>query len=227
MTTLETILDQLKALGNPANLEGMARYGIRTDRSFGVKMGDVKALVKAHRKDHPLALALWDSGYREARLLAAHIADPRKVTPRLMETWVRQFDSWDVCDTTTNRLFRRTPFAFDKALAWSRSDELFTKRAGYALMAGLALKTNRLGDDAYEPFLDRIKAAATDDRNLIKKAVNWALRQIGKRNAALNLRAVTVAEELLAQGNSTARWIANDALKELQSEAVQKRLSRI
>ncbi len=224
MTTAKDILNQLKALGSEDNLQGMARYGILTDRAFGVKMGDVKALVKVHKGDHPLALELWATGWREARLLAAYIADPAQMTPELMEAWARSFDSWDVCDTTCGQLFAHTPHAYDKALDWSLTTRLFTKRAGFAIMAALALKASKLEDEEYEWFFNRILGAGVDDRDLVKKAVNWALRQIGKRNAALNARAIEVAEELLATHHAAARWIATDALKELRSEKVQERL---
>ncbi|UCD36821.1 MAG: DNA alkylation repair protein [Fidelibacterota bacterium] len=225
MTTASEIIAILKARGNKANLEGMARYGIRTDNSFGVKAADIKDLARQHKRNHTLAVDLWASGYREARILAAYIADPKAVTPELMDAWVAEFDSWDICDTTTCQLFRYHPLAYDKAMQWSRSDVLFTRRAGFALMAGLALKSSKLDDHDYEPFLQCIRDTATDDRNMVKKAVNWALRQIGKRNAALNARAITVAREIQALENPTARWIANDALRELQSSAVQERLA--
>ncbi|MCH8025082.1 MAG: DNA alkylation repair protein [Candidatus Marinimicrobia bacterium] len=224
--TAQQIISRLRSLGSPDNLAGMARYGISTDRAFGVKMGEVQALARQNRGDHKLALELWDSGYREARLLAANIADPGQVTPQLMDAWVTDFDSWDVCDTTCGKLFKKTPWAYDKARQWAQSEREFTRRAGFALMAYLALNSSKLNDDKYEPFLELIASAATDQRNLVKKAVNWALRQIGKRNQALNRRAIAVAEGLLAAGEKTARWIANDALRELGSERVQERLRR-
>ncbi len=222
----QQIISHLRELGSESNLTGMARYGICTDRAFGVKMGDVQALARQHRGDHNLALELWDSGCREARLLAANIADPKQVTAELMEAWVADFDSWDVCDTTCGKLFKKTPLAYDKARQWASSEREFTRRAGFALMAYLGLKSSKLSDDKYEPLLELITATATDRRNLVKKAVNWALRQIGKRNPALNERAIAVAEDLLASGDRTARWIANDALRELRSGKVQERLRR-
>jgi 3-methyladenine DNA glycosylase AlkD len=224
MTAAADIIKQLQALGSEENLQGMARYGIATEKAFGVKAADIKDLVRRHKGDHALALELWAAGWREARILAAYIADPKAFTPQLMDAWVAEFDSWDVCDTTANQLFRRSPHAYEKALTWSHSEELFIRRAGFALMAGLALKTSKLNNDEYEPFFQRILAASTDSRNMVKKAVNWALRQIGKRNATLNARAIAIAEELLATGDPTARWIAADALRELRSEAVQARL---
>ncbi len=224
--TADKIIDELRSLGSADNISGMARFGINTDRAFGVKMGNVQALAGQHRGDHKLALELWDSGYREARLLAANIADPKQVTPELMDAWVTDFDSWDVCDTTCGKLFKKTPWAYDKARQWARSEREFNRRAGFALMAYLALKSSRLSDSEYEPFLDLIATTATDERNLVKKAVNWALRQIGKRNPALNQRAIAVAKGLLATGDKTARWIANDAIRELRSEQVQERLWR-
>ena len=224
MTRVDDVLGELKARGDPGVLGEMARYGINTEKAFGTSMGTVKELVKAHKRDHQLALDLWDTGWREARLLAGQIADPQQVTPELMDTWVAQFDSWDVCDSTCGQLFRRTPYAYDKALEWSRSQEEFTRRAGFVLMAVQGLKSSKLKTQEYEPFFERIHQCATDERNMVKKAVNWALRQIGKRNAVLNARAIAVAEEILASGDPTARWIASDALRELRSEQVQERL---
>jgi 3-methyladenine DNA glycosylase AlkD len=227
MTTSAAIIARLQSLGNPRNLEGMARYGIRTDRSFGVKGTDLKSLARQYQGRHDLVLDLWQSGWREARILAAYIGDAKQLTPERMDAWVKDFDSWDVCDTTTNQLFRYSPYAYDKALEWSRAEDEFTRRAGFALMAGLALKSSRLTNEQYEPFLERIRATAIDDRNMVKKAVNWALRQIGKRNAALNTQAIAAAEDLLASGDPTARWIAADALRELRSGEVQKRLQTL
>ncbi len=172
MTTPATVLAQLKAMGNPSDLKGMARYGIRTDNAFGVKMPAIKAMVTRHKGDQDLALELWDSGYREARLLAAFIADRKLITEDLMEKWVKDFDSWDVCDTTTMQLFRYSPLALEKALEWSLSDDLFTRRSAFALMASLALKSSNLLNPAFGPFLDRVKACSTDDRNLVKKSVS-------------------------------------------------------
>ncbi len=224
MTSADAIIDELRTLGSAKNLAGMARYGIRTERSFGVKAADLKTLSRRYKRDQALALELWASGYRDARILATYIADPRAFTPELMDAWIADCDSWDVCDGTANQLFRRSPHAAERALAWSREEPEFTRRAGFALMAGLALRSSPLSNDAYEPFFDRIRAAATDDRNMVKKAVNWALRQVGKRNAALNARAISVAEALLALDDPTARWIAGDALRELRGPAVQGRL---
>ncbi len=224
MTIATEIIKQRAALGSPENLAGMARYGINTARSFGVKAADLKALSRPYKGDQALARNLWASGYRDARILATYIADPKAFTPKQMDAWVANFDSWDVCDATANQLFRRSPHALNRALAWSRAEPQFTRRAGFALMAGLALQSSPLPDDAYEPFLERIRAAATDRRNMVNKAVNWALRQIGKRNPALNARAIAVAEDLAAMKDPIARWIAADALKELRSEKVQERL---
>jgi 3-methyladenine DNA glycosylase AlkD len=224
LTTAADIIAQLQSLGDQDNLVGMARYGIRTDRSFGVTGKDLKQLARQYKGQHALALELWDTGWREARILAAYIGDSKALTPELMDAWAKDFDSWDVCDTATNQLFRYNPLAYDKALEWSLSEDTFVRRAGFALMAGLALKSSSLSDERYDPFLDRIRAASTDSRNMVKKAVNWALRQIGKRNTVLNERAIALAEQLLASGDPVARWIASDALRELRSSAVQNRL---
>ncbi|MFC1746728.1 DNA alkylation repair protein [Candidatus Neomarinimicrobiota bacterium] len=226
MKSVDEILKELKARGRPQDLPEMARYGINTDRAFGTTMGTLKDLEKKYKSDHELALALWKCGWREARLLAGLIADPDQVTIGLMDDWAREFDSWDVCDTVTSQLFRYSTHAYDQALVWSSAEETFVKRAGFVLMAGLALKKSKMDNAAYEPFLACIRAAASDERNMVKKAVNWALRQIGKRNTHLNERAIAVAEEILSMDYASARWIARDALRELRNSKVQERLQR-
>jgi 3-methyladenine DNA glycosylase AlkD len=193
----------------------MARFGINVERAIGVSMIDLRALARRIGRDHDLALALWDTQVHEARILATVLADPKAVTPELMETWVAGFDSWDLCDQACGNLFSRTPFGPAKALEWSEREPEFEKRAGFVLMASLALKRIRLEDDAYAPFLAAIERESDDDRNFVRKAVNWALRQIGKRNAALHSQAVATARRIEARDTKAARWIARDALREL------------
>jgi len=201
----------------------MASYGINAKDTLGVSMPKLRALAREAGRDHDLALGLWASGIHEARILASLVDEPRLVDEAQMERWVADFDSWDICDQVCGNLFDKTPFAFDKALAWAARDEEFVKRAGFALMAWLAVHDKLSSDDRFVPFLSAVVRGAVDERNYVKKAVNWALRQIGKRNAALNEAAVAAARKIQRLDSRAARWVAADALKELTGEAVQKR----
>jgi 3-methyladenine DNA glycosylase AlkD len=202
----------------------MARFGIRPRAAvLGVSMVSLRRLGKEIGTDHGLALELWRSGIHEARILATIVDDPARVTESQAERWVRSLDSWDICDQLCSNLLVRTPFAHRAALAWTRRDEEFVKRAGFALMAALAVHDTAAPDRAFERFLPAIRREATDDRNFVKKAVNWALRQIGKRNRRLNEGAIETAERIAAMDSRAARWIAADALRELRGEAVQVR----
>jgi 3-methyladenine DNA glycosylase AlkD len=225
MMDREVVLDELRAQANQANVAGMARFGINADRTLGISIPALRVLAKRVGKNHDLALDLWASGIHEARILASMIDDPGKVTPQQMDAWVVEFDSWDVCDQVCGNLFDRTPYAFDQIVAWSARDEEFVRRAAFALLAALAVHDKRAPDIAFEACFPLIVAAATDERNFVKKAVNWALRQIGKRNGALNARAVEVAHHIQQIDSKAARWIAADALRELTSEKVQQRLA--
>jgi 3-methyladenine DNA glycosylase AlkD len=220
------ILERLQATANPEKVAGMAKYGIQPGQALGISIPKLRKLARETGKDHPLALELWRSGVHEARLLAGFIAVPDQVTEDLMETWVADFDSWDVCDQVCSNLFDRTPFAYEKALAWSSREEEFVKRAGFAMMAALSLHDKKAPDSQFEQFFKPIRRESGDPRNYVKKAVNWALRQIGKRNPRLNRLAIETAREVQAQDTPTARWIAADALRELTSDKVQARLSR-
>lgn len=222
--TAEEVLGRLRGLANPANAEGMARYGISPVGTLGVAMPGVQRIAKEAGRSHELALALWDSGVHEARILAALVDDPRLVTPEQMESWAAGFDSWDIVDQVCIKLFRRTPFAFEKAEQWAGREETFVKRAGFALMATLGVHEKRAPDEAFERFLGLIEREASDERNFVEKAVNWALRQIGKRDERMNGLAVEAARRIAAQGSKAARWIASDALRELTSEKVRQRL---
>jgi 3-methyladenine DNA glycosylase AlkD len=213
-------------MANPADLDGMARFGIQTSNSLGgIAMPRLQKLAKEIGKDHQLAGQLWASGIREARLLACMVADPKATTREQMERWVADFDSWDVCDTCCGYLFDRTSVAYSKALEWSSREEEFVKRAGFALTAFLVVHDKKAPDEKFMQFLPVIKREATDDRNFVKKAVNWALRQIGKRNMRLNLAAIETAQEIREIDSRSARWIAADALRELKGDAVQARLN--
>lgn len=222
--TCNEIIRHLQSLANPKNVAGMARYGINPKGTLGISIPTLRALAKGLGKNHALAQELWDSGIHEARLLAGFVDDPAAVTKTQMERWAKEFDSWDVVDQICSNLFDQTPFAYDKALAWNGRKEEFVKRAGFTLMACLAVHDKAAKDRAFMQFLPIIAREAADERNYVKKAVNWALRQIGKRNVKLNQAAIAAAVKIQKQESRSARWIAADALRELRSEAVRKKL---
>lgn len=215
--TCHEILDYLRSHANPASVAGMARYGINTRNTLGVSIPLLRQLARSHRRQHELALELWATDIHEARLLATLVEDPRQVTPAQMEAWVGELDSWDLCDQLCNNLFRKTTHARAKALAWAKRKPEFIRRAGFVLMATLAVHDKTATDADFEPFFAAIQNAATDERNFVRKAVNWALRQIGKRNGTLRKRAMTVAGEIATRDSKAARWIAADALRELRT----------
>ena len=221
----EKVLAQLRSLANPANVAGMARYGISTAGLLGVSMPQMRKLAKEHRRDHALALGLWDSGVHEARIVAGLVDDPAEVSEAQMERWVRDLDSWDVCDQLMSNLFDKTPVAWARAREWARRDETFVRRAGFVLMATLAVHDKSAPDARFLALLPLVRRGATDERNFVKKAVNWALRQIGKRNLALNAAAVEAARGIAKLDSRSARWVASDALCELTSPAVLGRLA--
>ena len=209
----------------PSRLDGMARYGIRTDRAIGVTIYELRPLARRLGPDHGLALELWDTGIHEARILAGFVDDPALVTKQQMEAWALDFDSWDLCDQVCG-LFEETSFAWSKAHEWSEREEEFVKRAAFAIVAGLAVHAKDAPDRDFERFLSVIRRAATDDRNYVKKAASWALRNVGKRNPRLNAKAIATAERLRSSASRSARWVGSEALRELQSEKVQQRLRR-
>ena len=221
---VEEILARLRSMGSPEAVAGMARFGISSHNTYGVSVYTLRKMAREIGRSHPLAEELWASGVHEARVLASMVDEPQKVTEEQMERWVVDFDSWDVCDQCCSNLFDQTEFAHRKAVDWAAREEEFVKRAGFALMAALAVHDKRAPDEAFLAFLPIIKRESADGRNYVKKAVNWALRQIGKRNAALNIMAVGTAEEIREAGSKPGRWIASDALRELTGEKVQKRL---
>ena len=222
---LNAILNYLKSAANPENVRGMAKFGINPENTFGIPVPVLRGLAKQYRKNHALAQELWSSGYHEACLMAAFVDDPKQVTEAQMESWVRDFNSWDVCDQVCSNLFDRTPWAYQKALEWSRQEEEFVRRAGFVMMACLAVHDKKAPDEKYKQFLPAIVKQAGDERNFVKKAVNWALRQIGKRNNYLHAQALELASDLAKADNKTARWIGKDALRELTSEKVRKKFS--
>lgn len=215
--TCHEILAYLRSHANPSSVAGMARYGINTRNTLGVSIPLLRQLARSHRRQHELALELWATDIHEARLLATLVEDPRQVTPAQMEAWVGELDSWDLCDQLCNNLFRKTTHARANALAWAKRKPEFIRRAGFVLMATLAVHDKTATDADFEPFFAAIQNAATDERNFVRKAVNWALRQIGKRNGSLRKRAMTVAGEIATRDSKAARWIAADALRELRT----------
>jgi 3-methyladenine DNA glycosylase AlkD len=225
MTVQET-LRQLKSHGSARNVEGMRRYGITAKKAFGVPAPVLRELAKRIGKDQELSLQLWKTGVLEARLLAALIGEPERTTRRQMDRWVRDFDSWAVCDTCCGNLFDKTPYAYEQAFAWCKRKEEFVRRAGFVMMAELAVHDKAASDAKFMAMLPKIRAGATDGRNFVKKAVNWALRQIGKRNATLHRVAMQTAVKIARIDMPSARWIAADALRELRSESVRRRLRR-
>jgi len=211
------IIAHLRSLRNPANIEGQRQFGIKPRlEHLGIAMPELRRLARGHRRNHALALELWGSGVHEAQVLAAHVDDPLQVTSGQMEAWVRTFDSWAICDQVCMNLFDRTPHAVAKAASWSTRRSEYVRRAGFALMASLAWHQKDLPDRVFRDFLPMIRREASDDRNFVKKAANWALRQIGKRNPALRRAAIAEARRIRRLGSRSARWIAADALRELE-----------
>lgn len=219
------ILRRLRRLANPTNVAGMARFGINPTHTLGISIPVLRRIAGEIGTDHRLAQALWASGVHEARILAGFIDDPARVTPAQMNRWASAFDSWDVCDQVCSSLFDRTPFAFQKAIEWTRRREEFVRRAGFVLMAALAVHDRQTPDKPFERFLRIIARGSADERNFVKKAVNWALRQIGKRNRRLNRKAIAQARTIQQMPSRAARWIAADAVRELTGDAVRRKLA--
>jgi 3-methyladenine DNA glycosylase AlkD len=221
---ISEILSELKSLSNPEAVAGMARFGINPNNTYGVSIPNLRRMAKEIGKDHLLAQQLWASGIHEARILASMVDKPDMVTEDQMESWVKDFDSWDVCDGCCMNLFEKTESAYRKCVEWSSREEEFVKRAGFVLMARLAVSDKKAEDKQFINFLPIIKREATDNRNFVKKAVNWALRQIGKRNINLNQIAIKTAKDIQKIESKAAKWIAADAIRELESKAVQDKL---
>jgi 3-methyladenine DNA glycosylase AlkD len=226
--TVDEIIKKLESLGTPENVAGMAKFGIVTKKAFGVAAPDLKNLAKEIKKQtknrHELALELWQTEIHDARAIAYLIDDPKQVTAEQMDSWAADFDNWAICDSTCGSLFSYTPLAYDKAFEWSEREEEFVKRAGICLMAWLAVHDKKADDEKIAKFLPILEQKSGDERNFIKKAVNWSLRQIGKRSLFLNKLAIETAERIKLQNTKPARWIAADALRELQNEKIQERL---
>lgn len=220
------VLRRLKEKANPDNLGGMARFGITIDSRLGVSVPDMRKMAKEFTGDHRLALELWKTGIDEARILSSMIDDPEQVTQKQGEKWVKDFNSWDVCDQVCMNLFGKTPWAYLKIIEWAGREEEFVKRAAFSLMACLACHDKKAPDENFIKLFSLLRQAATDERNFVRKAVNWALRNIGKRNIRLNRAAIQLAEEIGRINSKSARWIASDAIRELKSNAVQQRLKK-
>ena len=222
---LAEALALLHAAARPAELAGMARFGIVGAGRLGLSVPSMRRIAKALGTEHELALALWDTGIPDARIVAGMVADPALLGSERMDRWALGFDSWDVCDQVCGSAFRASPLAWEKVRDWADRSEEFVRRAAFALLATLAVHDRISGDARFIQALGHIEAASDDDRNFVRKAVNWALRNVGKRNAALNEAAIACALRIRERGTRAARWIAADALRELRGEAVQSRLA--
>jgi len=226
MSDIEDVMQKLRRKAKPDQLQGMAKYGMAIEKRLGLSIPELRKLAKEIGKNHDLALELWKTEIDEARILAAMIDDPLKLTEAQMEDWVKGINSWDVCDQVCMNLFEKSPLAWKKIHDWSKREEEFVKRTAFSLLACLAWHDKKAKDEQFTAFFPSIKQGATDERNFVKKAVNWALRNIGKRNQNLNKAVIDAAREIRQLDSKAARWIATDAIKELESEAVQRRLKR-
>ena len=222
----EEIIKKLYLLENPENVKGMARYGINQKNNLGISIYQLRPIAKEIGKNHELALKLWDSKIHDARLMACFIDEPEKVTTDQMDDWANDFDSWDICDQACTSLFDLSPLAYEKVFQWAEHEKEFVKRAAFSLIAGLTVHDKKANDKDFEDFLPLLIHHAVDDRNYVKKAVNWALRNIGKRNLHLNKAALMTAKEMQKMDSKSARWIASDAIRELTNQKLIQRLER-
>lgn len=226
MVSADEILKKLKEKARPDQLKGMARYGIVVEKRLGVSVPELRKMAKELGKDHKIALNLWKTGIPDAQILAGMVDEPEKITEKQMEDWVTDINSWDVCDQLCANLFEKTPLAWKKIHDWSKREEEFVKRTAYALIACLAWHDKEADDMKFIILLPVIEFGATDERNFVKKAVNWALRNIGKRNRRLNKAAIDTARKVGRINSKAARWVASDAIRELNSTPVKKRLKK-
>jgi 3-methyladenine DNA glycosylase AlkD len=226
MASVKDVLDKLQSKARPEQLKGMAKYGMTVEQRLGVSVPDMRKLAKEIGRDHKLALDLWRTGIAEARIVAAMVGDPDELNEEQMEDWVKGINSWDVCDQVCMNLFEKNHLAWKKIVDWSEREEEFVKRTAFSLLACLAWHDKKASDEKFLELLPVIIRGATDERNFVKKAVNWALRNIGKRNLNLNEAAINTAKEIKRLDSKAARWIAADAIRELESDAIQSRLRR-
>jgi len=226
MASVKDVLDKLQSKAKPEQLQGMAKYGIAVEQRLGVSVPDMRKLAKEIGREHKLALDLWKTGIAEARIVAGMVGDPAKLTEEQMEDWVKDINSWDVCDQVCMNLFEKNQLAWKKIVDWSEREEEFVKRTAFSLIACLAWHDKKASDEKFIELFPVIVRGATDERNFVKKAVNWALRNIGKRNLNLNGAAINTAKEIKRLDSKAARWIAADAIRELESDAIQSRLRR-
>lgn len=222
----QEIIKKLYLLENPENVKGMARYGINQKNNLGISIYQLRPIAKEIGKNHELALKLWDSKIHDARLMACFIDEPEKVTTDQMDDWANDFDSWDICDQACTSLFDLSPLAYEKVFQWAEHEKEFVKRAAFSLIAGLTVHDKKANDKDFEDFLPLLIHHAIDDRNYVKKSVNWALRNIGKRNLHLNKAALMTAKKMQKMDSKSARWIASDAIRELTSQKLIQRLER-
>jgi 3-methyladenine DNA glycosylase AlkD len=226
MASVKDVLDKLQSKAQPEQLKGMAKYGMTVEQRLGVSVPDMRKLAKEIGRDHKLALDLWRTGITEARIVAAMVGDPDKLTEEQMEDWVKGINSWDVCDQVCMNLFEKNQLAWKKIVDWSEREEEFVRRTAFSLIACLAWHDKQASDEKFIELLPVVIRGATDERNFVKKAVNWALRNIGKRNLNLNEAAIDAAKEIKRLDSKAARWVAADAIRELESDAIQSRLRR-
>ena len=226
MASVKDVLDKLQNKAQPEQLKGMAKYGMTVEQRLGVSVPDMRKLAKEIGRDHKLALDLWRTGVAEARIVAGMVGDPAKITEEQMEEWVKGINSWDVCDQVCDNLFEKNQLAWKKIVDWSEREEEFVKRTAFSLIACLAWHDKKASDEKFIELLPIIIREATDERNFVKKAVNWALRNIGKRNLNLNRAAINAAKEIQRLDSKAARWVAADAIRELESDAIQSKLRR-
>ncbi len=224
--TVTAILKEFKKLGNEKNRAGMARFGINADQAYGIKIPVLRALAKKIGRNHMLAIDLWQTKKHEARLLAIFIADKKQVTEELMELWLNDFNSWDLCDQAIMNLFDKHPLAYKKAIEWSKRKEEFQRRAGFAMMASLAVHDKKMADSEFKTFYLPLKNGARDERIFVKKAVNWAIRQMGKRSRFMCREMIQLSKDIAKIDSKSARWIAADALRELQDKKIVARIKR-
>jgi len=223
----EEIIKKIKSSGSKKNVEGMARFGIRPKtKVYGAPIPELRKIAKIVGKNHKLALRLWDSGIHEARILAGYIEESEKITEKQLEKWVKSFDSWDIVDQVCSACLDKTSFAKKKIFELSERKEEFVKRTAFTLMCCLSVHDKNMPDREFINFFPIIKKAATDERNFVKKAVNWALRQIGKRNKRLNRKAIRLAKEIKGINSKSAKWIASNALSELTNHKIIKRIKK-